>query len=58
MYVNYYESAEALEITRARALKELADHDAMDDLEAFDEEVKPLPNGNYDAQAVLDWLGY
>ena len=56
--MDYYESAEDIEISRARALQELRDHDAMDDIELFDQEVKPLSNGYYHAQAVLDWLGY
>lgn len=56
--MDYYDSAEEIEITRTRALEELASHHALDDLEAFDNEVRPLANGNYSATTVLDWLGY
>ncbi len=50
----YYESAIGVEISRARALAELADHGAS--VEEFDEEVGDFDS--YLATTVLDWLGY
>ena len=51
----YYESAEGITITRARALLELKRH-YVEDLTAFDEEVGV--RDYYSAQEVLRWLGY
>ena len=55
MFESYYESAEGITITRARALLELKRH-YVEDLTAFDEEVGV--RDYYSAQEVLDWLGY
>jgi len=53
--MNYYESAEGLTITKKRALQELRDHNCFD----FDQFFKDMGRqDNYDAQAVLRWLGY
>ena len=52
--MTYYESAEGELITMARALQELASHDA--DAAEFFEDMGE--HAEYDAQAVLDWLGY
>lgn len=53
----YYESAEAMTISYARAMQELDDHgiDEQGKQEFFDE-VGDLVE--YSAQKVLDWLGY
>jgi hypothetical protein len=52
---DYYESAEGFTITRNRALKELRDH-CCEDIEQF---FRDLGNREeYDAQKVLQWLGY
>lgn len=57
--MSYYESAEGELITRKRAYKELRDHGCSEeDYNLFYEEVLPNPEGLYDAQAVLRWLGY
>ncbi|MCS4309477.1 hypothetical protein M2404_003849 [Rheinheimera pacifica] len=52
--LSYYESAEGLKITKARAVKECEDHGA-DPAEMFSE-LGDL--AEYDAQAVLRWLGH
>lgn len=56
--MTYSESAEGIEISRRRAIKELADHGIThpDDLDQFDAEmgVREI----YQASAVLAWLGY
>ena len=51
----YYESAEGITISRARALLELKRH-YIEDTTAFDEEVGVREY--YSAQEVLRWLGY
>jgi len=53
--MDYYESAEGLIITRERALLELARHHCQD-LEQFFDELGDREE--YQAQEVLDWLGY
>ena len=55
--MDYYESAEGMTISYARAMQELDDHgiDEQGKQEFFDE-VGDLVE--YSAQAVLDWLGY
>tara|TARA_R110001592_G_scaffold32260_9_gene113184 strand:- start:240 stop:404 length:165 start_codon:yes stop_codon:yes gene_type:complete len=53
--IDYYESAEELTITRKRALQELKDH-SCEDIEQFFEDLGDLEE--YDAQKVLNWLGY
>ena len=51
----YYDSAEDITITRDRALQELRDHNCEDFTEFFED----LGNRKeYNAQKVLDWLGY
>ena len=55
--MTYYESAEGVEISRARAVKELVRHGIPEDeqsefcADCGDKE-------NYAAQVVLAWLGY
>ena len=53
--MNYYESAEDLTITKARALKELEGHGCKD-IEEFLDDLGDKEE--YDAQKVLEWLGY
>ena len=53
--IDYYESAEDLTITRERALLELAKHNC-EDIEQFFEDLGKLEE--YNAQKVLEWLGY
>lgn len=53
--MTYYESAEGETMTRARAYQELDDHGVID-REEFIEEMGR--HDTYDAQEVLDWLGY
>ncbi len=53
----YYESAEELTITRARAIKELQDHNIPEeDMEFFFADLGD--HDTYAAQDVLDWLGH
>jgi len=52
--MSYYESAEGMTISKARAMSELVKHNA-----SWDEFI--ADNGEreeYDAQDVLAWLGY
>ena len=53
--MDYYESAEGLTITRERALLELARHHC-EDIEQFFDDLGDKEE--YQAQDVLDWLGY
>ena len=53
--IDYYESAEGLTITRERALLELARHNC-EDIEQFFDDLGD--RAEYQAQEVLDWLGY
>jgi len=53
--MDYYESAEDITITKARALQELDDH-CCDDIEQFFDDLGECEE--YDAQKVLEWLGY
>jgi hypothetical protein len=52
---SYYDSAEGLTITKARALHELRKHGIVDTSEFLSD---MGDHETYDAQAVLDWLGY
>lgn len=53
--MSYYDSAEGETISLARVMQELATHGVIDTQEFFD----ALGNCEvYDAQAVLNWLGY
>jgi hypothetical protein len=52
--VSYYESAEGVEISKKRALIELRKHGI--DFEEFFRDLGD--HETYDAQAVLEWLGY
>lgn len=52
--MTYYESAEGQTISKARAEKEVIDHGA--DVFQFLEDCGD--KAEYDAQVVLDWLGY
>lgn len=55
--MTYYESAEAVTITKARALKELAKHGVpSSEHVVFFKELGE--QAEYDAQDVLNWLGY
>ena len=51
----YYESAEGLIITRARAIEELKSHGCTE-INLFFQEVGFFKT--YRAEVVLDWLGY
>lgn len=55
--MTYYESARSVEICRARAIKELVRHGIPED-EQPDFFADCGDKDNYDAQVVLDWLGY
>ena len=52
---DYYDSAEGLTISRERAIAELRRHGVLDMEEFFNE---MGDHAEYDAQAVLEWLGY
>jgi hypothetical protein len=52
--MNYYESAEGQTITKARAIKEVMNHGCV--VVEFFEDCGELEE--YDAQEVLNWLGY
>jgi hypothetical protein len=54
--MTYYESAENIVITHNRAIKEIKDHGLIDDLDMFYDELGK--RDNYEAQQVLQWLGY
>ena len=56
----YYDSAENIKISKARAIAELRKHGVCGDVEIqeFIADVAADANGMYDAQAVLAWLGY
>ena len=56
----YYDSPEGEQITRKRALQELKKHQLNDEstIMVFDAEVQPNKSGYYNAQSVLQWLGY
>ena len=57
VFADYYESAEGALITPGRCLTLLREHYVPDDEETlFFEEFGFAPQ--YDAQAVLAWLGY
>ena len=64
MTMTYYDSAKGLTITRDRAIQELRDHGITDTptiLEGLAESIVSgdyYTGGTYDAQALLDWLGY
>lgn len=52
----YYDSAEGITITRKRAFQELDKHGVAD---AWDEFIAEHgKHETYDAQVVLQWLGY
>lgn len=52
--MDYYESAEGLTITKARAVKEVEKHGS--DVQEFFADCGE--RDSYNAQAVLRWLGY
>ena len=56
--MDYYESAEDITISQDRALQELARHGitSNEDIVEFFNDMGQLED--YDAQAVLAWLGY
>lgn len=56
----YYESARGVKITFKRAMQEIDRHGIIDpdDRADFHAMVKQDKNGDYNAQAVLEWLGY
>ena len=55
-YMTYYETAEGMQITHERALQEIGKHSLLGDLEYFYQELGK--QDAYQAQDVLDWLGY
>lgn len=55
--MTYYDSAEGVEISRARAVKELVRH-GIPDNEQPEFFIDCGDRDNYDAQVVLAWLGY
>lgn len=56
--MTYFQSAKGVQITQARALKELRDHGVCDP-EDFDLFFHDLgKHDTYSAQDVLAWLGY
>ncbi len=52
--MTYYESAEGITLTRAQALKEVRKHNCS----AAEFLAEMGDHENYEAQDVLDWLGY
>lgn len=54
MAISYYESAEGIEISKARAEQEILAHSC--DFEEFLAECGDAES--YNAQRVLEWLGY
>jgi hypothetical protein len=54
--MSYYDSAEDMTISAARALAELEKHGVAGEWADFVADMGDLPE--YDAQAVLAWLGY
>ena len=55
--MTYYESAEGVLVTPARALRMLDEH-GVEDYYQFWDEVQTDERGLYDAQDILTWLGY
>ena len=55
--MTYYESAEGVSISRARAIKELVRH-GIPDAEQSEFFADCGDKENYAAQVVLAWLGY
>jgi len=51
----YYETAEGITISKQRAVEELAKH-GIDDTSEFFNDLGD--NVTYEAQTVLEWLGY
>lgn len=52
--MDYYESAEGMTISKARAKKEISRHSS-----SWNEFILDMgEHDSYDAQAVLAWLGY
>ena len=57
MNIDYYESAEDITITRARAIEVLEEHSLpLEELPQFDQDLGRKES--YQAQHVLAWLGY
>lgn len=57
IHMTYYESSEDIIITRRRVIEELEEHGVTDeDQDLFFEEIGNRTS--YDAQEVLEWLGY
>jgi len=54
--MDYYESAEGETISKKRAFVEFKNHGLENDFGLFLKDVGDKPE--YDAQAVLNWLGY
>lgn len=54
----YFDSAEGLQLSRARALVELKRHGITDAAEINQFFLEMGPRETFDAQAVLIWLGY
>ena len=56
--MDYYDSAEDITITQDRALQELARHGITSDEDILEFFADVGKKQEYDAQKVLDWLGY
>ena len=56
--MDYYDSAEDLTITQDRALQELASHGITSNEDIIEFFADMGKQDDYDAQAVLRWLGY
>ena len=54
--MDYYDSAEGLVISKQRAIKEIKDHDALNEIDDF--YLNYGDKEEYNAQDVLIWLGY
>lgn len=57
-YSDYYESAQEVVISKARALKELSTHGVDDELTVCQFFAELGEADYYNAQEVLDFLGY
>ena len=57
-YLDYYESAQEVVISKARALKELSTHGVDDELTVRQFFAELGEADYYNAQEVLDFLGY
>ena len=58
MFMTYSDSAEGVNVTRARALRMLAKHGAADAASIAEFDADLGVHETYEAEAVLSWLGY